>query len=267
MKTLMLAIALLVFADQCAADTQHTAFTYRGSLSANGQPANRLLDLTFTLFDAAISGNQIGAPIGLSQVQVTNGTVVQDLDFSDAFTGQQLWLEVKVGSQILTPRQAINSVPVAQYAPPVFAGASANVYTPTPNTASLMPISGLYYDSQTPSIVQINGDQTITLTTQMSPGVMHVMPTSGRLTRIFGNMVNRPGGTTSGTVSATLYLGAAGTNVLAPTSLVCTFTLSSAAATSCAGTSAVTYAAGQTAVIVVRGAVVSLTLASISMAP
>jgi hypothetical protein len=84
------------------------------------------IDLTFTLFDAATIGDQVGSTIVLSQVSVTNGVVVEDLDFGEVFTGQQLWLEVTAGSQTLTPRQKINSVPAARYAPQTFIGGSTN---------------------------------------------------------------------------------------------------------------------------------------------
>jgi hypothetical protein len=48
---------------------------------------------------------------------VANGLFTIDLDFGlGTFTGTQLYLDVSVDGNALTPRQALNSVPVAQYA-------------------------------------------------------------------------------------------------------------------------------------------------------
>jgi hypothetical protein len=98
---------------------------------------------------------------------------------------------------------------------------------------------------------------------------VQVMPTSGKLSRIFGNYMRGPqGGAQPGTLSARLYLGEPGSFTLTPTSLVCSFTLlSSTTIASCSGTSSVTYAAGQLATIALTGTTVVVGVASISMAP
>ena len=99
-----------------AATPQSTAFTYQGSLSANGQPATGNFDLTFSLFDHATAGNQVGATLVQPQYPVAQGGFTIDLDFPGAFTGNQLWLQVTVGGTPVLPRQAVNAAPVAQYA-------------------------------------------------------------------------------------------------------------------------------------------------------
>jgi BclA C-terminal domain/Collagen triple helix repeat (20 copies) len=124
MKRNVLAASLLLsFASAHASSVgtltpQYTAFTYQGSLTADGHPANGNFDLTFKLFDNVTPGvgNQIGSTITMLQFPVVNGAFTTDLDFPGAFTGHQLWLEVTIGSQTLSPRQPVNSVPVAQYA-------------------------------------------------------------------------------------------------------------------------------------------------------
>jgi len=98
------------------AEPQSTAFTYQGLLRADGTPANGDFDLTFKLFDAATGGTQVGSTITMPQFPVTRGRFTTDLDFPNVFTGNQLWLEVTVGAQTLSPRQPVNSVPVAQFA-------------------------------------------------------------------------------------------------------------------------------------------------------
>lgn len=99
-----------------AVTPQSTAFTYQGSLSANGQPANGNFDLTFSLFDDAAAGNQVGATLVQPQYPVAQGVFTIDLDFPGAFTGNQLWLQVTVDGTPVLPRQAVNAAPVAQYA-------------------------------------------------------------------------------------------------------------------------------------------------------
>jgi hypothetical protein len=116
MKRTLLAASLLLALSTSYADTQPTAFTYQGNLTANGQPANGTVDLTFKLFDSATGPTQIGSTITMSAFPVVNGHFTTDLDFPDAFSGQERWLEVAVGGQPLLPRQPVNSVPVAQYA-------------------------------------------------------------------------------------------------------------------------------------------------------
>src|ERR1700759_1381724 len=116
MKRTLLATSLYLALSVARADPQDTAFTYQGSLTENGAPANGNVDLTFTLFGSAMGTDQIGTPIVMPAFPVVNGRFSTDLDFPGAFTGQQTWLEVTVGSQILAPRQPVNTVPVAQYA-------------------------------------------------------------------------------------------------------------------------------------------------------
>ena len=121
MKRHIVAASLIVALAQYAhaSTPQDTAFTYQGNLTASGHPANGNFDLTFSLFQSptAVTGESpVGTPITLTQFQVVNGTFTTDLDFPGVFTGTQLYLEVKVGTQALTPRQSVNAVPVASFA-------------------------------------------------------------------------------------------------------------------------------------------------------
>ena len=115
MKRSLLAASLLLAFSAAYADPQTTAFTYQGNLTSGGQPANGNFDLTFKLFDAATNGNQLGS-ITMSAFPVVNGKFTTDLDFPGQFTGGQRWVEVTVGTQVLSPRQPVNTVPVAQFA-------------------------------------------------------------------------------------------------------------------------------------------------------
>ena len=116
MKRSLLAASLLLAVSAAYADTQTTAFTYQGNLTSNGQPANGNFDLTFSLYDAATGGNQVGSQILETAFPVVNGRFITEVDFPTAFTGQQRWVQVTVNGQELSPRQPVNAVPVAQFA-------------------------------------------------------------------------------------------------------------------------------------------------------
>jgi hypothetical protein len=115
MKRSLLAASLLLAFSAAYADPQTTAFTYQGNLTSNGQPANGTFDLTFNLFATATGGTPLGS-ITMSAFPVVNGKFTTDLDFPGQFTGEQTWVEVVVGTQTLSPRQPVNTVPVAQFA-------------------------------------------------------------------------------------------------------------------------------------------------------
>jgi hypothetical protein len=114
-RTLLAALFLLA-ASAAWADPQSTAFTYQGNLTSNGSPANGNFNLTFTLYGSPTGSDQVGSPLSMPSFPVVNGRFTTDLDFPGTFSGQQRWLQVKVGTQLLSPRQPVNAVPVAQYA-------------------------------------------------------------------------------------------------------------------------------------------------------
>ena len=91
-------------------------FTYQGRLAQDGQPANGAYDLVFALYDADVAGNVVGTPQMETQFPVVDGLFTLSLAFPGVFTGNQLWLDVSVNGQSLSPRQAIATTPVAQYA-------------------------------------------------------------------------------------------------------------------------------------------------------
>jgi hypothetical protein len=102
---------------------QATAIMYQGSLSGNGAPVNGFYDLSFTVYDSATQGQQIGASVTKLATVVTNGGFTVNLEFgSGVFTGPARWLEITVstngGSDLATlgPRQQITAVPYAAYA-------------------------------------------------------------------------------------------------------------------------------------------------------
>lgn len=96
-----------------------TAFTYQGRLVYNGTPVNGACDLVFRLRDA--STFQVGSNFRLSSVNVSDGFFTVDLDFgSNAFTGEERWLEIGIDScpggasgVVLSPTIKLNPAPYA----------------------------------------------------------------------------------------------------------------------------------------------------------
>ena len=112
-----IAIASLASGSVAVAQTaQLPDFTYQGRLTQNGEPADGTYDLVFTLYDADVGGNVVGTPQAEVQFPVVDGLFTASLAFPGVFTGNQIWLDVSVNGQSLSPRQAIATTPVAQYA-------------------------------------------------------------------------------------------------------------------------------------------------------
>jgi len=105
-----------------AATPQGTAFTYQGELRQNGVPANGNLDMTFALYDAAASGNQVGPTLafttaGANPVAVSAGVFTVTLDFGalafNTLVTDERYLAVSVNGNALTPRTKIENAPYA----------------------------------------------------------------------------------------------------------------------------------------------------------
>ena len=95
------------------------AFTYQGSLSDAGSPANGSFDLQFQLQTSA--GANVGAPLLRNDVVVTGGVFSVELDFAAAITSADFQLQIGVrpgaatGSYTqLSPATAIRPAPQAQ---------------------------------------------------------------------------------------------------------------------------------------------------------
>lgn len=96
---------------------QDSRFTYQGQLKQSGVPVNATPDLEFRLFDQPQGGNQVGPTVTRPDVPVANGLFSVDIDFgASAFVGGPRWIETRVEGQALSPRQAVNAVPIAAYA-------------------------------------------------------------------------------------------------------------------------------------------------------
>src|SRR5438093_498206 len=89
---------------------QGTAITYQGRLTQGTNPASALYEMQFTIFDAPTNGHQIGVPVSVAPVAVSNGFFTVLLDFGLApFDGGARWLEITVnlfGSDMVPTRLA-----------------------------------------------------------------------------------------------------------------------------------------------------------------
>ena len=96
-----------------------SAFTYQGRLTDGGAPATGVYDLEFKLFDASLSGAQIGSAQLKDDVSVAEGLFTVALDFGTAaFAGSARWLSIGVrpGSStgsftVLNARQELKPSP------------------------------------------------------------------------------------------------------------------------------------------------------------
>jgi hypothetical protein len=98
-----------------------SSFTYQGQLMYGGTSITGTCAMTFTLYDAAGGGAQVGSPIVVSGVPVTGGLFTVGLDFGSAvFAGEARWLGIRVdcpqGGAADLGRQALSAAPYALYA-------------------------------------------------------------------------------------------------------------------------------------------------------
>lgn len=100
-----------------------TSFTYQGSLTSGGHPANGLFDFIFELYDSPeIGTGTLLGTLTLYEQHVNDGLFTVELAFDDIFDGRALWLEVSVRTSVgeeyttLVPRQALTATPYAIYA-------------------------------------------------------------------------------------------------------------------------------------------------------
>ena len=90
-KILSLAFVLIMLAGtRAGAAPIDGTFSYQGRLTNSGSPVTGLADVTFSLWDAAAAGAQIGADIVLLNVPIADGLFNVDLDFgATAFAGEK----------------------------------------------------------------------------------------------------------------------------------------------------------------------------------
>ncbi len=95
-------------------------FHYQGMLADDDVPLNGQVNVQFRLFDAVVDGKMVGSIV--QPIQLMGGLFATVLDFgANAFDGEARFLEIGVPNElgqieILSPRQPIMAVPMAQFA-------------------------------------------------------------------------------------------------------------------------------------------------------
>ncbi len=112
-----LLLGLAVLLSSATASAVPDTMTFSGRLSTSSGPVDGSVNVIFRIFSAATGGspvwtetrNGVGADNGLVFVELGQITPLDEVVFDDA----QVFLEIQVGTETLTPRIAINSVPYA----------------------------------------------------------------------------------------------------------------------------------------------------------
>ena len=91
--------ALLLAAATTLAQPLGSEWTYQGLIKMVGSPLNDTADFEFTLWDADVGPNMIGAVVAVNNVTVVDGLFTAKIDFGViAFNGDKRWLQIAVAS-------------------------------------------------------------------------------------------------------------------------------------------------------------------------
>jgi hypothetical protein len=120
---------------------QADPFTFQGFVESAGNPINGSANLRFRVYTAPTFGSQIGDEVVANAYPVADGVFSIDLDFgpSLAFDGSGRFLEVEVNGQVMSPRFAILSAPLASSANAL---RGRGVSAATPNSGDVLVWNG-----------------------------------------------------------------------------------------------------------------------------
>ncbi len=113
------ALAAATAAAGVGPDPLADTFTYQGRLHQGDAPYTGVIaEMSFRLFDGPLPGAlQVGATLGLTDVDIQNGAFIADLDFgAGAFNGEARWLEIAINGNPLAPRHHLSPVPFTRFA-------------------------------------------------------------------------------------------------------------------------------------------------------
>lgn len=171
----------------CAQTPQDTAFTYQGQLEQNNLPVTASVDMVFTLYDAAASGNVVGTPLALTAtngdpVSVVDGLFTVSLDFGAASFLTTLddarWLAVTVNGSPLSPRTKIENSPYALTSLMAYSVPAGSIGTLQINAAQVQRrVAGSCASGS--SISLINQDGSVSCQAAGAGTITGVSPTSG----------------------------------------------------------------------------------------
>jgi len=113
-KVILVSVLVLVISLAYSFAEVPCKINYQGRLIKDNVPVNAPVDMEFRLYTVETGGSPIKT-ISTNNVPVYNGLfrAVLDLEGVDWTAGQQLYLEVKAGNDILSPREPIYAYPYA----------------------------------------------------------------------------------------------------------------------------------------------------------
>lgn len=105
-----------------AAPGSATTINYQGRLfNSNGSPVNSSVNLTFSLYNQASSGSRLWGPESHNNVPISDGLfsvlLGSQVAIPSSAIGGDLWLEISVNGETLSPREQLGAVPVAMTVP------------------------------------------------------------------------------------------------------------------------------------------------------
>lgn len=126
-----------------------STFTYQGTLTISGAPANGDFDMRFSLFDSPTGVNPVAGPLTIAPVRITNGLFTVQLDFGTAvFDGSSRWLEIglrrygETNSYVaVSPRQQFTAAPYAIRAISALTASNITGTVPATNLVGTIPDS------------------------------------------------------------------------------------------------------------------------------
>ena len=174
---LVFVLALTIFARQAEAANAPSIITYQGKILENSVAVTTTKAMKFVLYDAATGGNvkysaagTVGSPSTISITPVSGiftinlgGSGTNSLDPDIFKDNSNIYLEVTVGSEVLTPRKQLTAYPYAfnslyastsSYANNANYAATAN-YANTASTATYANNSGLLEGLATSSFAKL----------------------------------------------------------------------------------------------------------------
>jgi len=135
-----------------AATPVGTGFVYQATISDGTGPVSGSYDLHVTLFDAADGGSVVGGPLDFTDLSISNGLAILQLDFGGIVEDADRWLELEVRPAAgtgdftrLTPRQRLHPTPYASYALEAVSAASADSSLAAGDADTLDGQHGAYY--------------------------------------------------------------------------------------------------------------------------
>lgn len=165
MRAFLVLICVFVSAAFSGSLSASSTFSYQGRLQAVGELFSGTVDMEFALY--AASGGGLGlASVAHAGVVVVEGLFQVDLNFGEQTYEEELWLEITVNGQLLTPRQPLRASPASLRAVSAVSAQALGGDCPSPTGApddEMVRVGGLCIDRYEASLwdAPIGGNQIV----------------------------------------------------------------------------------------------------------